>query len=177
MAAYFAFLHPAAPGKVRAPVSAPAQSSEVAIPEAAPAAEPATGLAKQAVPPASTNAVADDAMAPMPPIPGNAIKHDGSKGKSRLPAPVTVAPAAPAQPAPAPAPASEPVAAPAPPVAAREVPKPDRWQQMSAALAPCAREDFFGRIVCEQRVRTEYCDGYWGQVPLCATAQGNDRAR
>ena len=50
---------------------------------------------------------------------------------------------------------------------APEAPMPDRWQAMSAAIASCGREDFFAGVICEQRVRLRYCEGYWGDVPQC----------
>ncbi len=56
-------------------------------------------------------------------------------------------------------------ATPAPPVPAPVV--PDRWEAMSAAIAHCGRADFFSGIICEQRARMKYCDGYWGEVPQC----------
>jgi hypothetical protein len=178
MAGYFAFLKPVPAGKgAAAPAAASTRDAGGANPEAAPVTEPVTGIAKQAAPPPETIAV-PDAVRPPEPSSGIANKHDGSKsqsGKSRsLPPPTPVAPAVSTPPAPV---AAEPAAVAVPPAAVREAPKPDRWQQMAAALAPCAREDFFGRILCEQRVRSEYCEGYWGQVPLCATAQSYDRAR
>jgi hypothetical protein len=44
---------------------------------------------------------------------------------------------------------------------------PDRWQAMNAELARCSRENFIAGILCDQRTRWQYCDGYWGQVPQC----------
>jgi hypothetical protein len=73
------------------------------------------------------------------------------------------APVEPAVTAQAPAPA--PVAAAA--VETREAPKPDRWQLMTQDLASCSG-DLFDRILCGQRVRRQFCDGYWGQVPQCS---------
>ena len=68
------------------------------------------------------------------------------------------------------APPPEPViiaAAPPPPPAR---PIPDRWQNMRDALAQCDREGVFGGLVCGQRVRIQYCDGYWGKVAQCQGA-------
>lgn len=59
---------------------------------------------------------------------------------------------APPQPPPAPAP--------------KAVPRIDPWQQMAEAIGRCP-EGFLGRMVCEQRVRLQYCEGHWGQVPQC----------
>jgi hypothetical protein len=71
------------------------------------------------------------------------------------PAPVVV-------PEPAPAPASPLVAA-----APRKAAPVDRWVQMSEELSRCTREDFIARVICDQRVRFRYCDGYWGKVAQC----------
>jgi len=53
----------------------------------------------------------------------------------------------------------------------------DRWEKMRTALASCARENFLGEVVCAERVRLEYCEGFWGQVPQCraATRPGTSR--
>ena len=59
-----------------------------------------------------------------------------------------------------------PIAAPAP-VPAPEPPRPDRWQEMSEARARCTRENLITRIICEQKVLFQYCNGYWGKVPQC----------
>jgi hypothetical protein len=81
---------------------------------------------------------------------------------------------------PAPSPKSVPSAAPA--VVAEAVPVPerpqvaaaapkapvvDRWTQMNDELSRCTREDFISRVICDQRVRFRYCNGYWGAVPQC----------
>ena len=42
----------------------------------------------------------------------------------------------------------------------------DPWQQMSEAIGRCPAE-FLGRVVCEQKVRLQYCEGQWGKVPQC----------
>lgn len=47
---------------------------------------------------------------------------------------------------------------------------PDRWETMSAALSSCARESFLADVVCAERVRHQYCEGFWGQVPQCRAA-------
>ncbi len=47
---------------------------------------------------------------------------------------------------------------------------PDRWETMSAALASCGRESFLADVVCAERVRHQYCEGFWGQVPQCRAA-------
>jgi hypothetical protein len=80
----------------------------------------------------------------------------------------------PVEPPPAPpvvavAPLPEPVAE------VREVPKPDPLQQMNERLAGCASGGVIDHILCDQRVRREYCDGRWGQVPQCSSSVANDR--
>jgi hypothetical protein len=71
---------------------------------------------------------------------------------------------------------SAPDAAPVP-SAGQEPSRPDRWRQMSDALAGCVRENLIGRIVCEQRVNLQYCNGYWGKVPQCPDTNNPDRGR
>jgi len=68
-----------------------------------------------------------------------------------------------------------PAPAPAPVMEAKPAPRADPWQQMSEAIGRCSREGFFGRVVCEQRVRLQYCDGHWGQVPQCPGGPAADR--
>ena len=46
-------------------------------------------------------------------------------------------------------------------------PVPDQWQTMRDALASCDREGGLGGFICGQKVRVQYCDGYWGKVPQC----------
>ncbi len=46
-------------------------------------------------------------------------------------------------------------------------PVPDQWQNMRDALAACDREGGLGGIFCGQKVRIQYCDGYWGKVAQC----------
>ena len=67
----------------------------------------------------------------------------------------------------APPPEPEKIAA-APPPPPRPV--PDRWQNMGDALAQCDREGIIGGLICGQRVRIQYCDGYWGKVAQCPSA-------
>jgi len=46
-------------------------------------------------------------------------------------------------------------------------PVPDQWQNMRDALAACDREGGLGGLICGQKVRIQYCDGYWGKVAQC----------
>jgi len=39
---------------------------------------------------------------------------------------------------------------------------------MNENLARCGG-DLIARIVCHQRVRGQFCKGYWGEVPECAS--------
>jgi hypothetical protein len=73
---------------------------------------------------------------------------------------------------------AETVSAPAPaPAPAPEPPVPDRWEAMNAALAVCSRETLLAGVMCTERVRYQYCEGFWGQVPQCraATRPGSSR--
>jgi len=88
------------------------------------------------------------------------------------PKPSAPAPAAVAAPEPAPVPAPPPVAA-----APRKAPPVDRWAQMSEELSRCTREDFIARVICDQRVRFRYCDGYWGKVAQCPGNPVPDRGQ
>ena len=121
--------------------------------------------------PAPINPSAAGATAQLPPLPTiverELVTH----------APAAVKPATPKRPNPAPkvvTPPPEPPAevevvkaqpAPAPPAPLPPV-RVDRWQQMSEAIGRCPAE-FLGRVVCEQKVRLQYCEGQWGKVPQC----------
>lgn len=54
---------------------------------------------------------------------------------------------------------------------------PDRWQAMNAALELCSRETFLAGVVCTERARLQYCDGYWGKVPQCRGASRQENSR
>jgi hypothetical protein len=56
----------------------------------------------------------------------------------------------------------QPAPAPPPPP-----PAPDRWQTMRESIALCDRENLINGIICGQKARIQYCDGYWGKVPQC----------
>ncbi len=91
----------------------------------------------------------------------DAPKRPGSR--IRPPTPVV------AEIAPEPAPVVQPVVPPPPPPVVREAPRPDPWQPLNDALARCPRNDILGRSTCEYRVRSQYCNGHWGEVPQCAS--------
>ena len=69
---------------------------------------------------------------------------------------------------------AEPIA-PAPAPELRPPPRVDPWQQMADAVARCSREGFFARVICEQKVRLQYCEGHWGQVAQCPGGPASDR--
>jgi hypothetical protein len=75
---------------------------------------------------------------------------------------------------PPPAVAAAPVPVQVPPP--REAPPPDPMQQMRDALAQCSG-GVFDRILCDQRVRREYCEGRWGQVPQCSSSLNGDHGQ
>ncbi|HET7260534.1 MAG TPA: hypothetical protein VFK60_01735 [Casimicrobiaceae bacterium] len=79
-------------------------------------------------------------------------------------------------PAKAPVPAAAPVermatAAPSAPQA------DDHWTKMNDDLSRCTREDFINRVICDQRVRIRYCDGYWGKVAQCPVSPSTQEVR
>jgi hypothetical protein len=124
------------------------------------------GLAAPIADPAVTSAAGPEAPA---------TRIDAAKraaAKPRL-TPVEVTPP-PAEPAPVVQTLA--VAPAAPPPAAREAPRPDPWQQLNDSLARCAG-GLFDRIVCDQRVRAQFCEGQWGQVPQCPTRTPTDRGQ
>jgi hypothetical protein len=83
-----------------------------------------------------------------------------------------------ASPEPSPAPKVERVAAASRNAPARVAEAPrDPWQAMNEGLSRCARENFFNRIACEQRLRLQYCPNYWGLVPQCAIGAATDHGQ
>jgi hypothetical protein len=86
--------------------------------------------------------------------------------------------------APVPPPASLPevrsaaveVAEPVPPLPVLPAPPPpDRWQTMADSLKRCENEGGFSGFICDQRVRLESCEGYWGRVAQCPNPPENPR--
>ena len=61
-------------------------------------------------------------------------------------------------------------------VAERKKQRPDRWQAMQARLQSCGG-DLITRIVCDQRVRLRFCEGYWGKAPQCASGVVNEHGQ
>lgn len=56
-------------------------------------------------------------------------------------------------------------------------PRLDRWERMEIAVRGCGGEELIGRIICEQKLRLEYCDGQWGQAAQCPGSLVNDHAQ
>ncbi len=120
--------------------------------------------------PAATAAMPEMESSPVP-AKSEPAKRANSRPRS-APVEATTAPADPAPPPPVIAVAPAPV-----PPAAREAPKPDALQLMKDGLARCATGNIIDRILCDQRVRREYCDGRWGQVPECSSTVATDRGQ
>jgi hypothetical protein len=144
----------------RAPEAPDAGASSSATP--AVPSQPAPGAE-----PARINPPAASAPQPLPTIvESELVPHAPAVLKPVTPKRATPAPKlVPPPEAPAEVEIVKPQPAPAPPA-----PKPqlriDPWQQMGEAIARCP-VDFLGRVVCEQKVRLQYCEGQWGKVPQC----------
>jgi hypothetical protein len=135
----------------------------------APAAtNPTPGTPASSTAPPPTAATSDAASAPveikaLPP-------HAPARRSPQRGAPDNTASALPTPPVPEPgaAPAPPPVAqarSVAPTHAAQRI--ADRWQRLDDEISRCTREDFITRVICGQRARFRYCDGYWGKVAQC----------
>lgn len=48
---------------------------------------------------------------------------------------------------------------------------------MADAISQCGRQGFLAGVICEQRVRLQYCEGYWGQAAQCPSGIPNDHGR
>jgi hypothetical protein len=135
---------------------------------ATPSVAPQTGVgAQSASPKPAEPALPPAALPPLPTIvERELVPYAPPAGKAAAPK-RTVAP----KPAVAPEPPAEveivrvPTPAPSPPVA-QPAPRVDPWQQMKETIGRCP-DGFLDRVVCEQRVRLQYCEGHWGQVPQC----------
>ena len=141
-------------GGDRSATSAPTEMSVMPIPTAL---KPGGATGTTAVPETSEPAV------PVKTEPGKR-----ATGKQR----VAVAP-------PAPAPLMEHLAAAAsvaPVLEPPAPPPPNPWQSMNESLAQCAG-GVIDRMMCDLRVRQQYCSGYWGKVPQCPGAPANDHGQ
>ncbi len=160
------------------PASPPAEPAP-SLPDAnaAPPAPPATAdtttgaptaeapSSAEAAPSADPAAEAPVQITPLPAHRGASRPHAAARPPGQRPEASPAEPAA----APAPVPPTPPkqrAVAPAPPAATAAAPV-DRWTRMNDEMSRCTREDFIARVICGQRVRFRYCDGYWGKVPAC----------
>ncbi len=154
----------ATPDAVRS--DAPAEPARVDVPvpvDTAPAVPP-VGAAPAGSPAQELPAVGNGRPARQPPR-AQPPRTDAA------PTPTVQPPAAPAQVAPRPTPVPT-----ARPPAPAPVPT-DRWAQMGDELKRCSREDFINRVVCDQRVRLRFCDGYWGRVAQCPGTANADHGQ
>jgi hypothetical protein len=158
-----------------APPSAAETATETGTAENANAADVTQAHAEP--PPAVAEAPQPVEITPLPPAHTAARPARPAMRAPDAPKVATAPQAAPttttAQPA-APATSRPPAVAMAPPVAA---PVSDRWARMDLELSQCTREDFIARVVCGQRVRFRYCDGYWGKVPACPGSPAVERGQ
>jgi len=160
------------PGAPSAPVAAPKEPvDEKTQPPSTPAApEPAKPEEKAPVKADAAKAEAPkgDGAKAAPDTDKAKVVTPGAKGEAKGPKGAAgtsaTSPATPVTPAPAPAARPAPAAAPEPAPAA---PVQDRWAQMGEELQRCQKESLFSRIVCDQKVRLRFCDGYWGKVSQC----------
>ncbi len=161
---------------------------------AVPTAEPQVPVHVDAT---NVGSTAVDAVTPAPtaPLPAPAVAAVPASPVDATPPPPPRKTRAPRVAAPAPArDASPAVASSAPRVEAYEMmpepqrpapaaripvplppPPPDRWQTMRDSLARCDREGGIGGFICDQRVRLDSCEGYWGKVPQCPLPPENPR--
>lgn len=171
----------------RGPQSAAAAADSLPVPATLPAvasrsAAPVLAPLPRQLPPSTEVQEAVDARmtgARVPrdtPVPGRPV----SPRPGTTSAPAESVPAAVATSPPKVEVAAEPARVAAAPVAAakaRANPRPDRWERLDTALRACAGQDFFGRVMCEQKARFEYCEGFWGQKPQCPGSPVNDHGQ
>lgn len=146
-----------------------------AQPDAAASAENPAVAARGETPSGASMPVEIKALPPRPAA--SRATHAASAAK----APPAKAPSAPAaQAASEPTPATPPEV-PAKPKVAAVAPAAshvaDRWRRLDDELSKCTREDFITRVICSQRVRFRYCDGYWGKVPACPGSPAPERGQ
>jgi hypothetical protein len=151
---------PAEPRPAEPRLTAPATLPEPAEPVEPSTAEPKADDAKTTVPEAPR-------APPTPP-----------KAETKAAAPKAAAPP-PLPPAKSAAPATAPPTPTAPDPRQRATttvpaaPVQDRWTQFAEELRNCHSETFLNRVICDQRVRLRYCDGYWNKVPQCPGGVAN----
>lgn len=131
-----------------APTTAAPATVGADLPVAAP--PPSHGLAVRSPPPAAARAPAKSRMAsaPVPPTPPPPEVRSAALEVAEPVPPLPVLPAP---------------------------PPPDRWQTMADSLKRCENEGGFSGFICDQRVRLESCEGYWGRVAQCPNPPENPR--
>ena len=169
------------PGSEAAAPSTSETATDAATVAASPAAEPSNAVEATQGPAEAHGAVAAAPQSvEITPLPPAHASRRPTRPATRAPEPPKVATAPPpaptVAPSPPPAPATSraPTVAMAPPAAAQVS---DRWARMDHELSQCTREDFIARVVCGQRVRFRYCDGYWGKVPACPGSPAIERGQ
>ena len=153
---------------------APTSAGSSAIPPGV-TAETSKGAEQKSAPPTagetrSPAAPAEQAKTPSPPLPKSESTTPPKSASNRPPGTPVVTP--PSVPAAAPQIAARP-AAPGSAAATAASPAVDRWTQFAEELHRCQSESFLSHVVCDQRVRLRYCDGYWGKVAQCPGAIAN----
>jgi hypothetical protein len=149
----------------------------VALPAPLPEPVPSAAPAPETVPPAAESpALPPPATEPpvqIEPLPPRPAPHVASRPAKRAPEQQAETPAPPS--------AKPTTAVPAAPSAAAAQAAPqrvvDHWQRMEDEMSHCTREDFISRVICGQRVRFKYCDGYWGKVPQCPASPPPERGQ
>ena len=111
------------------------------------------------------------------PLPARPAPRAARRPASEKAAAQTTAPPAPAAAPAPPAPAVRAPTARAPAVVPSVPPVNDRWAKMNDELSRCTREDFITRVICGQRVRFRYCEGYWGKVDACPASPAPERGQ
>jgi len=150
-------IHAATPPEAASASTEPGRGAEgvPARTEAPPA------IAEQSAPTPVSAIQAASAGAPDRDVATSAVAKPKNVARSAKAPPIFVGPPAP-EPHPEPAPV---VMAAAPPPPAQR--PPDRMQLLAQAFAQCPQDSVIPRMLCEQKARLQYCDGYWGQTPMC----------
>jgi hypothetical protein len=161
---------PAAPAPPPADVTAVPPTPDAATASAAAERQGATSQAKAGDESAEPVEIT---QLPARPATSRAARRPATE-KAAAPTPAPPAPAA----APAPsAPAAHAPMARAPATVPSVSPVNDRWAKMNDELSRCTREDFITRVICGQRVRFRYCEGYWGKVDACPASPPPERGQ
>ncbi len=115
-------------------------------------------------------AIVPEPARPQPPVAREPLDPRSMPSSIAVPRPVAKPPAmTPVEPPPVVVPEPEPPPLPAPVVVARAPPPraaPDRWQVLADKIEQC-QGNMFTRVFCQESLRLEHCEGYWGRVPPC----------